>query len=76
MSEKIVELGRHLPSVESVVTRLHQHVERIKHITAVVEWDDGSSDVCYNTKDISLLCYDKEILTKCIHDKIRNLRDE
>lgn len=62
MSDKVIELGRHLPSVESVVSRLYQHVARIKHITAIVEWDDGSSDVAYDTKDVANMCFEKEVL--------------
>ena len=72
MSEKIIELGRHDPSVKSVTTRLHRHMDRIKHITAIVEWDDGSSDVFCDTKDISLLCFDKEILARFIHGMIKD----
>ena len=71
MSEKIVELGRHDPTVESVITRLYQNMSRIKGITAVVEWDDGSSDVCCDTKNITHLCFDKEILAMFIHGLIK-----
>lgn len=76
MSDKVIELGRHDPSVESVTTRLYQHMGRIKHITAIVEWDDGSSDVCCDTKDMAFLCFDKEILSRFIHGLIRDMENE
>lgn len=74
--EKIIELGRHDPTVESVVERLQRHLKRIKHITAVVEWDDGSSDVVCDTKDIAFICFDKEILAKFIQQEIGIRGDE
>ena len=66
VSDKILELGRHDPSVESVTTRLYQNMDKIKSITAIVEWFDGSYDVCCDTKDIAFLCFDREILSKFI----------
>ncbi len=62
MIDKVAELNRHNPSVESVVSRLDRYEKKIKHITAVVEWEDGSSDVVHDTKDVSILCYELKIL--------------
>lgn len=70
--EKVVELGRHDPTVESVVTRLHRHMDRIKSITAVVQWDNGSYDVFFDTRDVSLLCYDRLILDKMLHGQVHD----
>lgn len=76
MSDKVVELGRHDPTVESVITRLYQHMGRINHITAIIEWDNGASDVFYDTKELELLCLDSAILTKLIQSEIINRGDE
>lgn len=74
--EKIVELGAHDPSVESVIARLSRHADRIKHITAIVEWDDGSSDIFCDTKDLAIICYEKEVLGSFIQGEIRNKGEE
>lgn len=68
--EKIIELGRHKPTVESVIERLQRHVGSIKHITAIVEWDNGFSAVFYDSKDVALLCYDKEVLSRTIYESL------
>jgi len=64
MSDDIIELGRHRPSVESVVSRLDRHQGRIKSISAVVEWDDGSYDVYHDDKSLENLSFDALILNK------------
>lgn len=47
----IEELGRHDPTVASVVSRLARHVDEIKDITVIITWDDGSCDVTGNIKE-------------------------
>jgi len=54
----VVELGRQAPTVESVVSRLDRHVDRIKSITAVVTWDDGTTSVCHETKKTNRIAYE------------------
>lgn len=73
---KVIELGRHKPSVPSVIDRLDRHQDKIKNITAIIEWDDGSSDVVHNTKEVQDLCYEKEILTLCIQKEMIEVNDE
>ena len=70
MAKDVVELGAHEPSVESVVSRLDRFQDKIKHITVIVEWENGSSDVFYDTKDVSQLCFESVILNKVINNNI------
>ena len=74
--ERITELNRHDPSVESVISRLDRHQGKITHITAIIEWDDGSSDVVYDSKDMQLLCYESVILNKYVGDLVYCLSDD
>lgn len=66
----IEELGRHEPTVASVVARLGRHVNRIKHITAVVEWDDGSCDIYGDAKTSGDIAWHQAVLTKKLMDDI------
>lgn len=75
MGKKVFELGAHNPSVAVVITRLDRYQGKIKHITAVIEWDDGSSDVVHNEKDIRELCYDSALLAAYVSDSVYN-KDE
>lgn len=70
--EKIVELGRHDPDVASVMSRLDRyHVEgRIKALTAIVQWDDGSYDVVCDTKNIGNLAYEGLVLQRFLIDLV------
>ena len=76
MSEKIVELGAHEPIVESVISRLGRFEDRITHITAVIEWNDGSSDIYHDTKDIPQLCYESELLKIYVAGFIEDIGNE
>jgi len=70
MSDKITELGAHKPSVTSVISRLDRHQDKIKHITAIIEWEDGSGDIHHDTVGIETLCYDSVILNKYVADLV------
>ena len=50
--DKIIELGRHEPSVDSVIERLDRYRGRINNITAIITWDDGSTEVVHDTKTL------------------------
>ena len=67
MSDNVIEFG-HDPTVESIISRLERFKNKIKHITVVVEWEDDSSGVYHNTKDIEKLCYENKILSKYVDD--------
>ena len=67
---EVIELGQHEPTAESVVTRLHRHMDRIRSITAIVQWDDGSYDVCCDAKPIEQLCFDRLVLDKSLMEHV------
>lgn len=58
MDDNVIELGRHKPSVDSVIHRLERNHDEIKSITAIIEWNDGTSSVAYNTKSMEALTYE------------------
>ncbi|MEW8315958.1 MAG: hypothetical protein AB2669_19955 [Candidatus Thiodiazotropha endolucinida] len=60
--ENITELGRHEPSVESVISRLDRHQGEIAHITAIVEWNNGTCGVYHDSKSIPDMAYDLLLL--------------
>lgn len=66
----VEELNRHEPDVPSVVSRLSRHVDRIAHITAIVEWDDGSCDICGDSKSVGDIAWHQAVLTKKLMDDI------
>ena len=59
---KVIELGRHTPCVESVITRLYENMGRIKSISVVVEYDDESLQVCGNAKPMKDISYHAAVL--------------
>lgn len=67
---KIVELGRHKPSVESVIERLDRYKDEIEHITVVVTWKDKSANTYGDDKKISEWCYHSRILDMCVDEMI------
>jgi len=66
MNDNITELGNHDPTVESVITRLYNNMDKIKSITAVVKWEDESSGVYYDTKCTSQMAFESVVLQKYI----------
>ena len=66
----IVELNRHESDVPSVVSRLSRHVDRIRHITAIVEWDDGSADIYGDTKSAGDIAWHHALLSKKLYDEL------
>ena len=59
MTDNVIELNRHHPSVESVVSRLVRHTDKIEHIVVGVLWkkDFGNADVFCNTQDMQSSAY-------------------
>lgn len=66
MDKKVFELGAHNPSVASVISRLDRHQGKIKHITVVIEWEDGSSDVVHDERDLPDMCYDAILINRYV----------
>lgn len=62
MSDNITELNAQDPTVESVIERLGRHTKKIKSITAIVTWEDGSSSVCHDTKQTNRMAFDALVL--------------
>lgn len=69
-NSNVVELDNHDPSVESVITRLHRHKDKIKSITAIVTWDNDGVDVCHDTKCVTVLSYESMVLQDCVNKKL------
>lgn len=72
----VIELGVHEPSVESVISRLIRFQDKIAHITVIVEWDDESTDVFHDTKDIKSVCYEARVLDQYANNLIFNTEEE
>jgi len=72
MTDDVIELGVHEPSVESIISRLSRFQDKIKHITVIVEWEDESSDIFYDTKDTKSLCYESILLSEYVKTLIFN----
>lgn len=66
MDKKVIELNRHDPTVDSVIERLDRYRKKIKHITVVLQWDEGSSDIFHDTVTIPDLSFDSLLLTKYV----------
>lgn len=47
----VEELGRHVPTVESVISRLSRYIDNIKNINVVIEWECGHIGVYGNKQD-------------------------
>lgn len=63
MKGEVVELGRHSPTVDSVIERLDRYRGKIRSITCVVEWKDGPElTVAHNSKSLSELCFEAKTL--------------
>ena len=76
MGNKISELGRHKPSVESVISRLVRHQDRIKRITVVLEWDDKSSSIHHDDSGAMDIAYDAMILNRYAMGFVENTDTE
>lgn len=63
MSE-IVELNVHNSTVGSVVTRLNHFQDDIKNITAIVTWNDGTSDVYFDKHKTSVAAYHMAVMQR------------
>ena len=72
MSDNVVDLGNHLPTVDSVIERLGRHRDRIASITAVITWDDGSMDICHDTKNLEEMAYEQLLLNRYLHSLIED----
>jgi hypothetical protein len=60
----IVELGNHESTVASVISRLVRHEDRISHITVILDWDDGSTDIYGDDKSNADICWHSMLLSK------------
>lgn len=67
---EVRELGAHTPTVESVISRLHRHIGRIKNITVIVTWDDDSADVYSDTHSLGIACFHSVLMQKSTQDLI------
>lgn len=56
-TENIIELHRHIPDVETIVSRLNWHKDKIKNIVTIVEWDDGQISQSWNAMSVMHLLY-------------------
>lgn len=58
MTDNIIELHRHAPDVESVVSRLEWHKDKIENLVVYVEWADSDiPTLSYNTMPIKDLLW-------------------
>lgn len=62
MDDNIIELGTDYSTVETVITRLHRNMDKIKSVTAIIEWRDGSSAVYHEKKLTRDMTYDALVL--------------
>ena len=71
MTEKnVVELNNHEITVESVITRLERHKDKIKSITAIVHWDNETMKVFCDKKGASEFAYELAVLSNLVNKLI------
>lgn len=75
MSNKIVHLNRHDPTVESVITRLYQDIDQIKAITCVIDWEDEVSSWCGDQKTLRDMSYHATILQNACNELLNESKD-
>lgn len=72
----IVELGRHDPTVKSVISRLNRYEDKIKHITVFIAWDDNTHGVYGDSKSLALWNFDATLhrmhVDELINDSMSN----
>ena len=69
--DKVVELNRHEPTVDSVISRLDRHKEKIKHINVIIEWEDGRCGIYGDSITLETLNYYKTLFDVYVEDKFR-----
>jgi hypothetical protein len=66
----------HLPgtklSPEVVLHRTLQHVDRIKSIVIIIDWDDDTVGIDYSQQKMSTLTYAEKMLTLKVNDVLTN----
>ena len=76
-SDKIIELGAHAPSVESVLGRLVRNMDSIKNILLFVEYKDtGGCQVAFSTMSSADLCYASQSITYNVNQVVFAEADE
>lgn len=70
---EIVELDASEASVESVIKRLGYNQDNIESITAIVTWNDGTSDVYFDSHKTSVASYHMAVMQR---DLLLNWFDE
>tara|TARA_R110000744_G_scaffold46911_5_gene103549 strand:+ start:19072 stop:19362 length:291 start_codon:yes stop_codon:yes gene_type:complete len=73
--ENVVELGRHEATVGSVITRLHRDLDKIKSITAIIEWDNDIIDLVHDSRPVSSLIFDAKLLDTYVTDILKGALD-
>ncbi len=71
MSGDIIELGRHSPTPQSLATRLERYKDRIKHVSAIVTWDDGSVELYCDEKSVGVMCHELKVFDLELSDIMR-----
>lgn len=61
---KLVELGAHDPTVQSVISRLNRNIDDIEHITVLISWKSDNSV----TMGQSTMTLPEMAMHKCCHD--------
>jgi hypothetical protein len=71
LSDNVVELGQHSPSVDSVIFRLNNIKSEIEHISIVVRWKDGLLTVAGNEMPLTELSIHAHALDSDVISKMR-----
>ena len=70
--DKVIELGRHEPSVESIVSRLDRHQHHMSSITAIITWNNGVVSTCTCSKSLADRAFEVKVLDMVLDDAIRD----
>ncbi len=62
MEDNVVDLDNSAPTVKSITSRFSRMSDDMKHITVIIEWKDGGTNVYYDHKCISELTFDHFVL--------------
>jgi len=70
-NDKIVELGRHAPTPQSICSRLSRHKDEIKSISAIVTWHNDDVGVFFEDKTHKDLAYELKVFEMKVSSQLK-----
>ncbi len=74
--DNLVELNAHTPNAQSNIAQLYRHMDKVKNIMSVVEWENGSVTVGANSMSTQELALMKWTADDFVDNAIREICDD